>query len=355
MRQRTLNDPDYASKISETRSSAAKKMYDDRPELKQQRSEEGKRRFEDPKEREKVSKQSKEYWSSPEHREEQRQRQLDFIEDNPEITELRTEASREYWSDEESREKKSEQQEGWWEENPDKREDMSERLLGNEYGSGNKDKPKSEEHRRKIGDAHRGRKLSPEHIEKMRQSKLGSEKEILVCVACSDSLPRDEIISNDGFCNNCITHTKLCDCGCGEEIFRYRKNGKLRSYISQSHRSMHLWQDDEHRDAMVAFHTGRLAGDKNPNWKGGASFEPYDKNFTPEFKDKIRVRQNRICADIDETCIHPEGIKLDVHHIDGNKKNTVPENCIALCRSHHSRTNIEPITQTRYKSFIEYL
>lgn len=246
MRQRTLDDPDYASTISETRSNAAKKMYDDRPELRQQRSEEGKKRFEDPEEREKISKQAREYWSDPEHREEQRQRQLDFIEDNPEITELRTEVSREYWSDEEAREKKSEQQESWWKEDHDRREDMSERLLGNEYGSGNKGKPKSEEW-----------KLS-------------------------------------------------------------------------------------------------VSGENNYNWKGGISFEPYDEDFDEEFKEFIRTRQNYRCADEDTTC-KDINRALDVHHIDGNKKNSVPENCIALCCSHHGRTNIELATQTRYKAFVENL
>lgn len=78
------------------------------------------------------------------------------------------------------------------------------------------------------------------------------------------------------------------------------------------------------------FSRGRC-GNGNPNWKEGASFEPYPPEFNSTFKDMIRKRDNYICA----IC------KLagkDVHHIDYNKNDTIPENCIVLCRSCHSIT-----------------
>jgi len=36
-------------------------------------------------------------------------------------------------------------------------------------------------------------------------------------------------------------------------------------------------------------------GDKNPNWQGGISFEPYCPLFNNTTKEKIRNRDNRVC------------------------------------------------------------
>jgi hypothetical protein len=73
-------------------------------------------------------------------------------------------------------------------------------------------------------------------------------------------------------------------------------------------------------------------GTSNPNWQDGKSFETYPLDFNAPFKRKIRERDNYTCA----IC------KLfgnDVHHINYQKENTIPGNCITLCRSCHSKTN----------------
>lgn len=57
---------------------------------------------------------------------------------------------------------------------------------------------------------------------------------VLMCHACKLKFPREEIVNNNGFCNNCITHTKLCDCGCGEVIFKYAWNN-IRRYKDRAH------------------------------------------------------------------------------------------------------------------------
>ena len=80
------------------------------------------------------------------------------------------------------------------------------------------------------------------------------------------------------------------------------------------------------------------SGDKSYLWKGGKSFEPYDKCFNNKFKRAIRKRDNQVCM----LCgIHREKLRraLDVHHIDYNKLNTFPQNCISLCQSCHTKTN----------------
>ena len=75
-------------------------------------------------------------------------------------------------------------------------------------------------------------------------------------------------------------------------------------------------------------------GEKNPNWKGGIQYEPYDSNFSPEFKEEIRNRDKFICLGCGRTQedeIKEFKQKLCIHHIDFNKKNTTPLNCCATC------------------------
>lgn len=82
---------------------------------------------------------------------------------------------------------------------------------------------------------------------------------------------------------------------------------------------------------------GKRMGEKNPAWLGGKSFEPYDKFFNIKFKRAIRKRDNQVCM----LCgIHREKVKVafDVHHIDYDKKLSIPQNCISLCNSCHSKT-----------------
>ena len=84
-------------------------------------------------------------------------------------------------------------------------------------------------------------------------------------------------------------------------------------------------------------------GEKNPSWKGGIAFEPYDKSFNNKFKRAIRKRDNQICL---KCGIHREKLNraLDVHHIDYNKKLSIPQNCCAIC----NRCNVEVNTNREH-------
>ncbi len=79
-------------------------------------------------------------------------------------------------------------------------------------------------------------------------------------------------------------------------------------------------------------------GVMNHCWKGGISFEPYDKRFNNIFKRRIRKRDNYICLKCGK---HQEKEKkaLAVHHIDYNKKLSIPQNCCAICNSCNSEVN----------------
>jgi len=70
------------------------------------------------------------------------------------------------------------------------------------------------------------------------------------------------------------------------------------------------------------------------NW---SSLLPYDKNWTKKFKRLIRKRDNYVCM----LCrSHSEKLNhtLEIHHINYDKKCTIPQNCVSLCKSCHTRT-----------------
>lgn len=77
---------------------------------------------------------------------------------------------------------------------------------------------------------------------------------------------------------------------------------------------------------------------KNPNWKGGISFEPYPVEWTTAFKKSIRQRDGykcRLCGKSQQK----NGRALSVHHIDYDKENLDPRNLISLCDPCHGKTN----------------
>ena len=73
-------------------------------------------------------------------------------------------------------------------------------------------------------------------------------------------------------------------------------------------------------------------------WKKFISKEPYDQNWTPKFRRFIRKRDNQICL---KCGIHREKLNesLSVHHINYNKKLTIPQNCCSICRKCNAEVN----------------
>jgi ribosomal protein L35 len=76
-------------------------------------------------------------------------------------------------------------------------------------------------------------------------------------------------------------------------------------------------------------------GENHWNWQGGI-YTPYSKDWNRWTKERIRERDGNIC----QICFASHFItKLDVHHIDYDKKNCSEDNLIALCHSCHTRTS----------------
>jgi len=83
---------------------------------------------------------------------------------------------------------------------------------------------------------------------------------------------------------------------------------------------------------------GKTKGEKNGNWNGGSSYEPYGKLWTNLLKKTIRERERYVCF-ICRKKQDKSQRDFDVHHIDYNKKNNDPLNLITLCHSCHTGTN----------------
>ena len=96
------------------------------------------------------------------------------------------------------------------------------------------------------------------------------------------------------------------------------------------------WQEGKAKLSGIALksHNGLTKKENHPNWLGGISFEPYDKQWDKKYKEMIKQRDNYTCQICNE-----QKKTLPVHHIDYNKKNSIPSNCLTLCTQCHIKTN----------------
>jgi hypothetical protein len=78
-------------------------------------------------------------------------------------------------------------------------------------------------------------------------------------------------------------------------------------------------------------------GPGHPNWQGGISCEPYCQDWTKEYKECIKERDNYTCQNPD--CWRKPLQDLNIHHINYIKKDCRSENLITLCRSCNLRAN----------------
>ncbi len=157
--------------------------------------------------------------------------------------------------------------------------------------SGDKSPVKRPEVRRKISEAHRGKKKGPYSLERRRkisEAQRGPRFE-RTCSACNKKflVKQHEVNSGRRFCS------KRCK-------YEY------------------------------------MVSENSPSWQGGKSFEIYPPGWTEALRSSIRSRDNHVC----QICGTKQGDRtLHVHHIDYDKGNFDPKNLISLCAACHGRTN----------------
>ena len=100
----------------------------------------------------------------------------------------------------------------------------------------------------------------------------------------------------------------------------------------------------KHRKALseTCIKEGRFRHEKNPNWKGGLSYEKYPEKWLngigKTLRAKIRKRDNQTCQICGKTK-YELNQALHVHHIDYDKHNLNEDNLISLCKNCHHETN----------------
>jgi len=107
---------------------------------------------------------------------------------------------------------------------------------------------------------------------------------------------------------------------------------------SEEHKTnMRKPKSKEHRANISA----SQVGDKNSNWKGGKSNEPYPSKFR-KLRSEIKKRDAYRCmiCKLDESKLKAiSGKGLFIHHIDYVKENCDKSNLVSLCNRCHSTVN----------------
>jgi len=121
----------------------------------------------------------------------------------------------------------------------------------------------------------------------------------------------------------------------GKHIFFGQKRpGVAEQMMGEKNLNYGRHPSQETRDKM----SEAKRGEKSSNYLDGRSYEPYTSDFNKQLKTTIRYRDGykcQICGISEAECLR----KLDVHHIDYNKKNIRPCNLISLCIQCHRKMN----------------
>ena len=174
-------------------------------------------------------------------------------------------------------------------------------------------KPRPEETKRKIGLAHKGKVVSEETRRKIGRANKGN------------------------------THSEKF-----KNYMKERMSGKYNPMYGKPGTNLGKKLSEEHRKKISLVNKGRKYSEEerrymsisrmrenNSRWLGGKSFEPYGLEFNKQFKEAIRERDNhtcQLCSIFEDDHRQLYGRRLAIHHVDYDKKNTFPQNCLTLCQ-----------------------
>lgn len=140
---------------------------------------------------------------------------------------------------------------------------------------------------------------------------------------------------NDGLTKETDEKLKRLGEKTGKTLKRLHKEGKIK-----------IWNKDK---SMI--HSGSFKkAEEHHNFNNWSSREPYGKEFSPELREQIRIRDNHTCQECEKTqkelfkrCRNGKvsHYKLHIHHIDYNKENNNPLNLISLCNKCHMKTGFD--------------
>jgi len=188
-------------------------------------------------------------------------------------------------------------------------------------------KPVSKETREKMSEAHKGRKKAEEHREKIRLSNLGKNK--------GKSRPHKEEtkkkigIANKGKLKGIIPRNK------GKKMSEESKKkiGNANRGRVSLKKGVPITEEQKIKIGSTLMN---LSKEEYLKKKEGGDY--YSPDWKTSLKEIVRDRDNHVC----QLCgLHEKENrrKLDVHHLDYNKKNCSFTNLISLCRKCHAKTN----------------
>lgn len=187
-----------------------------------------------------------------------------------------------------------------------------------------KDPVKNAEWRKKLSEAGRGHVVSEETRSKISEAKKGIPKskehrEKLAAALRGRPLPEG-------------TKIKISEAMKGRTRSPEHCKHISEAKMGEKHPMFGKHLSPEHRRKVGDAHRG----EKCRWWQGGISFEPYCQKFNNEFKERVRAFFGYRCVE----CGTPQnGKKLDVHHVNFNKKTCCDDSVplfVPLC--HHCHT-----------------
>jgi len=178
------------------------------------------------------------------------------------------------------------------------------------------------------------KKLTKEHKEKLSKAHLGK-------TPWNKGMKGKQIAWNKGLIGYGKNYIRSKEWG--EKISSGKKNS-IKSTLASKKAGKNVSKLNfgrKHSKETKQKHRLLMLKDRNPNWCGGKSFEKYGIGWTEILKESIRKRDKHVCQICNKSQNELMGFykKLDVHHIDYNKKNLDPKNLISLCRKCHLKTN----------------
>jgi len=216
-----------------------------------------------------------------------------------------------------------------------------------------KNRPFSEEHKRKLKLAWEKRRLIPVS----KETRIKISKGVLLSHKNDPKLGKKKANkgkkngmygkgyklkgNKNGMYNN--KHTKETKEKIRQKAIGRKPTDEARKNMSISHKKR--YEDIEER--MKSSQPKELNG----NWNNGSSYEPYSTDWTETLKRSIRERDNYTCQMLKCNTIDKSN---PVHHIDYDKKNCNPNNLITLCKKCHSKTNGKRDYWTKYFQKIIY-
>lgn len=216
--------------------------------------------------------------------------------------------------------------------NPTDRLEVREKISRASKGSKNPmwGKPRSQEDKKKISEALKGRIISKEWRQKISEGMKGREISQETRKKLSKSAKKivKMLWQNPEYRKHMSEVHKGNPSG---------MKGKSHSEIAKKKmREAHIGKKNskETREKISRANSGK----NHYNWQGGLSFEPYGIEFNDQLKYEIRKRDNYTCQ-FPNCEIKENGKAHDCHHINYIKKDNRPKNFTTLCVSCHMKTN----------------